>query len=54
MEPTDYHQWWIEFARPDYIGIVLNIYKKVDSMSRKNTKFALRKCMNFSVLEKLD
>ena len=54
MELTDYHQWWIEFARPDYIGFVLNIYKKVDSMSRKNTKFALRKCMNFSALEKLD
>ena len=54
MEPTDYHQWWIEFAHPDYIGFVLNIYKKVDGMSRKNTKFALRKCMNFSALEKLD
>ena len=28
MELTDYHQWWIEFARLDYIGFVLNIYKK--------------------------
>ena len=54
MELTDYHQCWTEFARLDYIGFVLNIYKKVDSMSRKNTKFALRKCMNFSALEKLD
>ena len=54
MEPTDCHQWWTESARLDYIGFVLNIYKKVADMSRKNTKFTLRKCMNFSALEKLD
>ena len=54
MEPTDCHQWWIEFARRYLIDYVSNIYKEVADMSRKNTKFALRKCMNFSALVKLD
>ncbi len=54
MEPTDYHQCWTESARRYLIDYVSNIYKEVADMSQKNTKFTLRKCVNFSVLEKLD